>query len=108
MGAAGIGIVVKENVALVDIALEGLHHLGGRIGDGEDVDRVVGLPLGDQPTVSGDQGTGEIMPFVDDRRIGTADHVGPHLVDDGDERFADQFETAEFIHGGKSVRVGQS
>ena len=104
MRAPGIGVVVEEQVALADVVREGLDDPLSRIGDGEDVERMVGQPLGDLPPVRRHQRTGEVVPLVDDRRVGRMDDVRPHLVDDGDQRLADQFETDEGVHGGASPR----
>ena len=98
MRASCIWIVVQEDVAFVYIVGESFNDFSRGIGDGEDMDRVVRLALRDQAAVGGDQTAGEIMPLIDDRGIGTADHIGPHLVHHGDERLADEFQAAKFVH----------
>ena len=96
--AAGVGVVVQEQIALVDVAGERLDHLAGRVRHGEDMDRVVGQALRHLAAVARHQGTGEIVALVDDRRVGRMDDVGAHLVDHGDQRFANQLELDKFVH----------
>ena len=85
MRAAGIGIIVQEYVAFVDILTEFLHYLGRRVRNRENVAWIIGLALRDQAAICGDQCAGEIVPFVDDRGKRAANHVCPHLVDNGDK-----------------------
>ena len=96
--AAGVGVVVKEDVALVDVGAERAHHLGGRVRHREVVDRVVVDALGDEPPVAGHQRAREVVPFVDDRRVRRMDDVRAHLVDDRDQGFANQLEPADLVH----------
>ena len=98
MGAAGVGIVVEEDVAFVDVPRERLRHHAGRVRNGEDVDRVVVERLRDLAAVRGHQTAGEVVALVEDGRVRGVDHVRPHLVDHRDERLADQLELHQVLH----------
>ena len=98
VGAAGVGIVVQEDVALVDVFAEHAHDFRRRVRHREVVDGVVVDALGDEPPVAGDQGTGEVVPLVDDRRVRRMDYVRAHLVDDRDQGFANELEPADLVH----------
>ena len=98
VGTAGVGVVVEEDVAFVDVARERLRHHAGRVRHGEDVDRVVVERLRDLPAVRGHQAAGEVVALVEHGRVRRVDHVGPHLVDHRDERLADQLELHQVLH----------
>ena len=98
MGAAGVGVVVNEDVAVMDVGAEHPHHFRRRVRHREVVDGVVVHPLRDQPPVGGDERAREVVPFVDDRRVRRMDDVRAHLVDDRDQGFANQLEPADLLH----------
>ena len=54
MGAAGVGVVVHEDVAVMDVGAEHPHHFRRRVWHREVVDGVVVHSLRDQPPVGRD------------------------------------------------------
>ena len=95
VGAAGVGVVVEEDVALVDVPAERAHHLRRRVRDREVVDGVVVPPLRDEAAVGRDERAREVVALVDDRRVRRVDDVRAHLVDHRDQGLPDQLEPAQ-------------
>ena len=52
---------------------------------------MIGQSLRHLSAIGRHQRTGEIMPLVDDRRVGRMDDIGAHLVNHRNEGFTDQF-----------------
>ena len=38
------------------------------------------------------------MTFIDNRRVGRMDNICPHLVNDSDQRFPDEFQLHKIFH----------
>ena len=91
MGSPGVGIVLDEEVAGVDVPREALLQVRHRPDEGEDVDDVP-LAQADELAAPVHQHAGEVLAFVQDRGIGDPGEVRLHLVNDGVQAFLDDFE----------------
>ena len=91
VGSAAIGVVENDDVPLVDVPLEVLHGAAHRPRHGHHVPgMVVGLRHHLRRRV--EQRAGEVVELVDHRGERGADDRGAHLLDDGAQALADDFE----------------
>ena len=97
MGAARIGIVVKEYVSFMNVAAEHADDLARGMRHGKNVKRIVVERLREQPAIGADQRAGEVVTFVDNRRVRGMDDVRAHLFHDRDEGLAHQFQYADVL-----------
>ena len=90
---AGVGLVVQEDVARVDVVAELLPHRLHRPGDRHDVERMILPPgHGDDLRVAVHEHAGEVLALVEDRRVRGAHQGHAHLAHDRDERLAQHLE----------------
>ena len=88
MGGAVIGVVVEDDVAFVDVAVEQLDDVLDDARHGAHEHRR-GLGLGQHEPVPVEDAGAEVLRFADDRGVGHAvEHAG-HLLGDGGKRAAD-------------------
>ena len=87
--AAGVGVVVQEDVARVDVVAELLADRAHRPADGHDVQRVVlALGHGHDLGVAVHEDAGEVLALVEDGRVRGAHEGDAHLAHDRDEGLA--------------------
>ena len=101
--AAGVGVVVQEDVARVDVVAELLAHRAHRPADGHDVQRVV-LALGHRHDLglAVHEDAGEVLALVEDRRVRGAHERDAHLAHDRDEGLAQDLERDGVDHAAAS------
>ena len=109
VGAAGIGVVVQEDVARVDVVAELLLHRLHRPADRHDVERVV-LALGhrDELGVAVHEHAGEVLALVEDRGVGGAHQGHAHLAHDRGEGLAQDLQRDRVHRGGAHARASRS
>ncbi len=109
VGAAGVGVVVQEDVARVDVVAELLLHRLHRPADRHDVERVV-LALGhrDELGVAVHEHAGEVLALVEDRGVGGAHQGDAHLAHDRGEGLAQDLQGDRVHRGGAHARASRS
>jgi hypothetical protein len=101
--AAGIGLVVQEDVARVDVVPKLCAHRLHRPADRHDVQRMV-LPLGhrDDLRLAIHEDARKVLALVEDRRVRGAHQRHAHLAHDRDEGLAQHLERDGIDHAVRS------
>ena len=105
---ACIGIVVQEQVAGADVALVAGDHAARRPRQGREMRGLLDLGGGDQLARRRQHGAGEVVPLVDHRRAGGADHDAAHLAHHRREARLDQLQHDGVDHTAHVVRESAS